>query len=83
MSSLMVYSSVDEQTRLNLRAGGNSIWLSQLGIAEPFCICGKLDKSSPDNQVLLIAPILDKGGWTMCEAKFLCRMNMQMGSSEV
>ena len=36
MSDLIIYTSDDGQTRINLRAEANSIWLSQLEIAELF-----------------------------------------------
>ena len=36
MSSLILYTSADGQTRINLRVDGDSIWLSQLEIAELF-----------------------------------------------
>jgi len=36
MSSLIIYTSDDGNTRINLRVESNSIWLSQLEIAELF-----------------------------------------------
>lgn len=36
MSSLILYTADDGQTRINLRVEGDSIWLSQLEIAELF-----------------------------------------------
>ncbi len=36
MSSLIIYTSDDGQTRINLRVEADSIWLSQLEIAELF-----------------------------------------------
>ena len=36
MSDLILYTTEDGQTRLNLRADGPTVWLSQLEIAELF-----------------------------------------------
>ncbi len=36
MSSLILYTADDGQTRINLRVEGDSIWLNQLEIAELF-----------------------------------------------
>ena len=36
MSDLIIYTSDDGQTRINLRMEANSVWLSQLEIAELF-----------------------------------------------
>ena len=36
MSDLILYTSDDGQTRLQLRADGNTVWLTQLEIAELF-----------------------------------------------
>ena len=36
MSDLILYTSEDGQTRLNLRADGKTVWLTQLEIAELF-----------------------------------------------
>ena len=36
MSSMILYTSDDGQTRINLRVEADSIWLSQLEIAELF-----------------------------------------------
>ena len=38
MSSLIIYTSDDGNTRINLRVEADSIWLSQLEIAELFKI---------------------------------------------
>ena len=54
MSDLILYTSVDGRTRLDLRADGQTVWLTQLEIAELF-------QTTKQNVSLHARNILDEG----------------------